>query len=111
LYVNGSSQKVMDKEISFAKTCGLDYWAFVTYTEYGLKEGLEYYLKSKHRSDINFCFIIEEGRFSNSNTGFVEHVIKMMRQPGYQKVLNNRPLLYFGFIDSANVIKTWGSFQ
>jgi hypothetical protein len=76
-----------------------------------LKEGLEYYLKSKHRSDINFCFIIEEGRFSNSNTGFVEHVIKMMRQPGYQKVLNNRPLLYFGFIDSANVIKTWGSFQ
>jgi hypothetical protein len=34
LYVNGSSQKVMDKEISFAKTCGLDYWAFVTYTEY-----------------------------------------------------------------------------
>ena len=111
LYINGSSQEVMDKEIAYAKTCGLDYWAFVTYTEYGLKEGLENYLKSKHRSDINFCLILEESRFKNSNAGFIEHVIKKMKEPGYQTVLNNRPLLYFGFIDSASVIKSWGSFH
>jgi hypothetical protein len=111
LYINGSSQEVMDKEIEYAKTCGLDYWAFVTYTEYGLKEGLEYYLKSKRRSDINFCLILEEARFRNSNEGFIEHVVSMIKQPGYQTVLNNRPLLYLGFIDSANVVNNWGSFH
>jgi hypothetical protein len=110
LYINGSSQEVMDKEISYAKTCALDYWAFVTYTEEGLRLGLQTYLNSKHRADINFCLIIEQGRFRHSNTGFINHMIKMMKEPGYQTVLDNRPLLYFGFIDSADVIKNWGSF-
>jgi len=110
LYINGSSQEVMDKEINYAKIGALDYWAFVTYTEEGLKLGLERYLSSKHRADINFCLIIEQGRFRHSNTGFINHMIKMMKEPGYQTVLNNRPLLYFGFIDSADVIKNWGSF-
>lgn len=101
----------MDEEINYAKSCGLDYWAFVTYTEEGLRLGLERYLSSKHRNKINFSLIIEQGRFRHSNKGFIEHMIKTMKEPGYQTVLNNRPLLYFGFIDSADVIKNWGSFQ
>lgn len=111
LYINGSSQEVMDKEIRYAKTCGLNYWAFVTYTEKGLRLGLERYLSSKDREDINFCLIVEQGRFRPSNAGFTEHIINMIRQPGYQTVLNNRPLLYFGFIDSAAVVKSWGGFR
>jgi len=111
VYINGSYQEVMDKEIAYAKICGLNYWAFVTYLEEGLNLGLKRYLSSKYRSEINFCLIAEEARFENSNNGFIDHLLNMMKQPGYQTVLKNRPLLYLGFIDSANVKKNWGSFH
>ena len=34
-----------------------------------------------------------------------------MQEPGYQTVMNGRPLWYIGFIDSSNVVKNWGSFR
>jgi len=111
VYINGSSQEVMDQEIAYAKTCGLDYWAFVMYAEdVGLSVSLKNYLASKYRKDINFCMISEEARLTNSDTAYTGHVLRLMKQPGYQVVLENRPLWYIGFIDSANVQKNWGGF-
>lgn len=110
--IDGSSQEIMDKEIAYAKYGGVDYWAFVTYQEKDmLSLGLKSYLKSKHRSDINFCAITEQDRFNIQDTAYINYVIRLIKEPGYQTVLDNRPLWYFGFINPDNVNKTWGSFH
>jgi hypothetical protein len=112
VYVNGSSQEIMDQEIAYAKAGGLDYWAFVTYPPAdGLSIGLRNYLKSKHRGDIHFSIITEQGRLNPSDTGYLDYIRKLMEEPGYQMVENGRPLWFVGFIDSANVRNTWGSFR
>jgi len=110
--IDGSSQEIMDQEIAYAKYAGLDYWAFVTYPEkIMLSLGLKTYLQSRQRADINFCAITEQGRFTFKDTAYINYIIRLIKQPGYQTVLNGRPLWYFGFINSENVTKTWGSFQ
>ncbi|MEO6454951.1 MAG: hypothetical protein ABIN97_12795 [Ginsengibacter sp.] len=112
VYINGSSQEVIDEEIAYAKTCGLDYWAFVMYPENtGLSIGLKNYLASKYRGDINFCVITEEARLTNVDTSYTNNILTLIKQPGYQIVLENRPLWYIGFVDSAHVQKAWGGFR
>jgi hypothetical protein len=109
--IDGSSPEVMNREIAYAKSAGLDYWAFVLYAENDmLSLGLRSYLHSRHRGDINFCAITEQGRFKPTDTGYINFLIRMIREPGYQMVLHGRPVWYFGFIDEKNVRETWGSF-
>jgi hypothetical protein len=108
--IDGSSQQVMDQEIAYAKYAGLDYWAFVLYSEKDmLSLGLKTYLQSNHHSDINFCAITEQGRFTFKDTAYINYLIRLIKTPGYQTVLNARPLWYFGFINEENVKNTWGS--
>ena len=110
--IDGSSQQVMDKEIEYAKYAGLDYWAFVLYAEKNmLSLGLKTYLQSRHQKDINFCAITEQGRYSFKDTAYINYLIRLIKAPGYQTVLNGRPLWYFGFISPENVNATWGSFH
>jgi hypothetical protein len=111
VYINGSSQEVMDREIAYAKAGKLDYWAFVIYSPgEGLSRGMENYLRSAHRRDINFSIITEQARVVPSNTVYLNYITRLLQEPGYQLVEDGRPLWYLGFIDSASVIKTWGSF-
>ena len=110
--IDGSSQQVMDKEIAFAKYAGLDYWAFVLYPEKDmLSLGLQTYLQSSQQSKINFCAITEQGRFTWKDTAYINYLIRLIKKPGYQTVSDERPIWYFGFTDSLNVVNTWGSFQ
>ncbi len=110
--IDGSSQQVMDKEIAYAKQAGLAYWAFVLYPEKDmLSLGLKTYLQSNHRSDINFCAITEQGRFTWKDTAYSNYLIRLIKKPGYQTVLNGRPIWYIGFINAENVRDTWGSFK
>ena len=96
--IDGYSQEIVDQEIAYARKAGLDYWAFVTYEpESSMTEALDLYLKSKNRQDINFCLIIEAGRFVRICSK-PERIISLMKEPTYQKVMGNRPLLYIGFI-------------
>lgn len=109
--IDGSSQQIMDKEIVHAKYAGLNYWAFVLYAEKDmLSLGLKTYLQSNHHNDINFCAITEQGRYSFKDTAYINYLIRLIKTPGYQTVLNGRPLWYFGFINPENVTATWGSF-
>ena len=111
VYVNGSSQEVMDREIAYAKAGRLDYWAFVLYSPgEGLSKGIENYLRSTYRSDIKFSIITEQGRLTPSDTVYLNYITRLMQEPGFQLVENGRPLWYLGFVDSASVVKTWGSF-
>jgi hypothetical protein len=95
--IDGSSQAVMDREIEYAAAAGLDYWAFVTYNEDDpLSLALKRYLASPVRSKLNFCLITECIRWQTP--GFVDRVARLVQEPGYQRVLDGRPLVYLGFI-------------
>jgi hypothetical protein len=110
--IDGSSSEIMEKEIAYARYAGLDYWAFVLYGEHdNLSLGLQRYLKSKGKKEINFCAITEQSRFTNADSSYVHYLIRLMTTPGYQQVLQGRPLWYFGFIDSAKVRAQWGNFK
>lgn len=53
--IDGSPQEIMEKEIAFAETAGLDYWAFLLYPEASsMSLSLKNYLRSASRGKINF---------------------------------------------------------
>ncbi len=100
--LDGVSQDVIDREIEWAASAGLDYWAFVTYsTDDPMSLGLRRYLCSGRRSSLRFCLITECDRWRTPQ--FADRVLELMRQAGYRTVLGSRPLLYVGFIDDRHL--------
>ena len=95
--IHGGKQEIMSKEIQFASEAGLDYWAFLIYPNGNeMSRALELYLANKNRDKINFCMIL------HNNLGVSEkdwprerdRVIQLLKEPGYQTVLEERPLVY-----------------
>ena len=105
--IRGDSQEIMDQEIAYAKTAGIDYWAFVMYEPgTALRLGLDLYLSSSHRQGVKFCLIVEQGRFGDRRTfeTIGPQIVSLLARPSYQKVLHGRPLLYLGFISQEKVV-------
>lgn len=95
--IDGASQTVMDKEIQYATTARLDYWAFLLYDDSNpMSLGLKYYLSSAHKGGLRFCVIVEPAHWTTreSATRQFERVADLMSLPEYQKVAGDRPLLY-----------------
>lgn len=95
--IDGSSQLIMDQEIEFASYAGLDYWAFLLYPESSsMSISLKNYLKSSKRDQINFCVILHNifGVAHKDWPGERDRVLTLLTQPGYQTVLDKRPLIY-----------------
>jgi len=95
--IDGSSQEIMDQEINFAADAGLDYWAFVQYDhDIPLSRALNNYLSSPQRDRINFCLILHipfgapPARWPIQR----DRALAMLKEPGYQTVLDGRPLVY-----------------
>jgi len=100
--IDGTPQSVIDREIEYAANAGLAYWAFVTYPpDHELSLALKRYLSSPIRTKLDFCLITECGRWHDR--AFVERIVALMREPGYQHTPDGRPLLYLGFIDETGV--------
>lgn len=95
--INGGRQEVMDREIAFAADAGLNYWAFLLYPERNsMSDSLRLYLKSPARKRVNFCVILHNA-FSVDDTQWPrerDRAVALLREPGYQTVLGNRPLVY-----------------
>ncbi len=104
-------QKVTNQEIRYAADAGIDYWAFCHYLKskgdgWQLRNNLQAYLDSPLKKRIGFSLICLGGLIGSGlptsgpdttwsdwhNT--VAEYISLMREPTYQKVLGNRPLLY-----------------
>jgi hypothetical protein len=93
--INGDSQAVMDQEIAAAAGAGLAYWAFCTYAEDDpLSNALKLYLASALRNQIGFCAICGLASKIPYFAVSTEYHIKLMLEPGYTKVLGDRPLFY-----------------
>ena len=95
--INGDTQETADREIHFAASAGLDYWAFVLYPEATeMSRALRRYLDSELRDQLNFCVILH----NNIGVGVADwpkeqnRVISLLKEPGYQKTTNGRPLVY-----------------
>ncbi len=94
--IDASAPGVMEAEIGYAKTAGLDYWAFLTYPEGdAMGSALERYLRSPRRKEIGFCLILHqsltvaEGRWPAER----DRTLRLIREPGYRRALD-RPLVY-----------------
>jgi len=97
--IRGNTQSIVDQEIEYAYRGGLDYWAFVVYPkDHALSYGLKLYLSSEKRHKIRFCLDLQggwEGRGGLlSWPERINRYQKLFREPTYQTVLGNRPLVY-----------------
>lgn len=94
---NNNSVTVIEQEINYAATGGIDYWAFTTGPEMG-KNNPEYYaldkfLSSAQRNKIGFSIIIHRYD-SNPWENRVDMLVKWMQEGNYVQVMGNRPLVY-----------------
>jgi len=95
--IDGSPQAVMDKEIAYAANAGLDYWAFLIYPkESPMSTALGQYLRSHKRNRVGFCLILHNTLKTPDDRWPAERdrAVALLREPGYQTVLGNRPLVY-----------------
>lgn len=95
--INGGRQEIMDREIEFATTAGLNYWAFLIYQEdNSMSTALKLYLKSNKRKQINFCMILHNTLNSSKDMWPIERdrAIALLQEPCYQTVLDGHPLVY-----------------
>jgi concanavalin A-like lectin/glucanase superfamily protein/glycosyl hydrolase family 141/parallel beta helix pectate lyase-like protein len=95
--IDGGRQSVMDREIVFAANAGLDYWAFLVYPEASpMSAALKQYLKSSKKERVKFCLILHSTLKAKAGQWPRERdrIVKLLQTPGYQTVLNGRPLVY-----------------
>ena len=110
LRIDGYTQEIVDREIAFAKSGGIDYFAFLLYAEGNcMSQGLSLYLSSARRRDMNFCVVMSPDTFGGKErwAAGIERVVRYMKEPGYQTVCGGRPLLYL-FRPEENWVKAWG---
>jgi hypothetical protein len=99
----------MDREIQYAATAGLNYWAFATQEQdSAMDRQFNLYLSSSKKRLVNFALrsrprtLGSPGNYAATIAGFVQH----MKNPSYQKVQGNRPLFFIGFLGEME--KFWG---
>lgn len=95
-HIDASADGIMEQEITYAKAAGLDYWAFLTYPEAdAMSSALARYLRSPRRAELGFCLILHQTLSVAADRWPAERdrALKLLREPGYQKVAG-RPLVY-----------------
>jgi hypothetical protein len=95
--IDGGRQTIMDREIDFAAAAGLDYWAFLLYEDTTpMSAALKQYLQSKKREQVRFCLILHNTLNAKSEQWPKERdrAVALLKEPGYQTVLDGRPLIY-----------------
>lgn len=107
--IEGYTQEIVDREIEFAASARLDYWAFLLYDPEGpMSQGISLYLTSKHKSKVNFCAIASMDNFAQvSQRGGTQRLLGLIAEDSYQKVNGGRPLLYI-FRPDHNQINSFG---
>ena len=110
--VRGDNQETVDQEIAYAKAGGIDYWAFLYYSNTVRSDGFKHdymnrarrlYLSSTHKRDINFCLIVYP-KYSETE---INEFLDMMEEPTYQKVAGGRPLLYIMYWGDGQTPAAW----
>lgn len=110
--IDGNQQTTMDAEIAYAKSAGLNYWAFAWYSPTdALQFAWQLYQASAHKSDVDWCLLLNFSHLGGpsgmaaAQAAFVTY----FQQANYQTVLSGRPLVYL-FMDSTDLTAWGGSY-
>ncbi len=116
LSINGATQAIIDQEITYAHNAGLKCWAFDWYTtsttvyNSSLMQAWNLYQTSTLKNNVNWAMNWQFTRLGNAAafTAAIPTYVSYFQQANYQKVLGNRPVVFF-FIDGPNSITVnWG---
>lgn len=91
-----NDQRIIDRQIAYARSAGINYWAFVTGPNMD-SDGDEYYalhkfLNSKHKAGLEFCVILH--KYDDQWKRRISKLVQLFKEDSYQKVMGNRPLVY-----------------
>ncbi|WP_113958006.1 hypothetical protein [Roseimicrobium gellanilyticum] len=87
------SQGIMDTEIGYAIHAGIDYWAFDWYPPgNGMELARNLFLTSRKRERLKWCVVLGTNPFDMNRDA--PWLAAEFAKPGYQKVLDGRPLVY-----------------
>ena len=116
------TKETTDQEIAFAGTAGagLDYWIFGTLPAsaggngWGVYWNLDAFVESERRLEINYALMYRLDSIGHNNPATawdefgvaVDELVWHAKQPNYQTVLNDRPIIYF--IDYKSLSETLG---
>ncbi|MHB1038284.1 MAG: glycoside hydrolase family 99-like domain-containing protein [Pirellulales bacterium] len=93
--INGDSQEILEREIAYAATAGLNYWAFVDYwDDANLSIALRRYRAAKEKRGVRYCFVEEGARLDAVGVRGWARLVEHFKDPNYQTVLDGRPLLF-----------------
>ncbi|MCL2813289.1 MAG: S-layer homology domain-containing protein [Oscillospiraceae bacterium] len=92
VFIDGAKQEIVDKEIQFAKTYGIDYFAVLHYKG-GMSFARKAYQNSLYRNGIKWCAIFESQRFVGDWAEWDDY-IEQFKKPYYQKTADGRPVVY-----------------
>lgn len=98
VFIDGATQETVDKEIQFAKTYGIDYFAVLHYND-GMSFARKAYLNSLYRNGIKWCALLESHRFTGDLAVF-DYYIEEFKKPYYQKTTDGRPVVYIFQVES-----------
>ena len=104
------TQANMDTEIQAAAQAGLAYWAFLSWPVGApQRAALNYYLSSAYQSRLGFCMIEQvTNAWFFGPSAELANVINQLGTPGYQTVLDGRPLLYVLDSSDADIAFRYG---
>jgi len=105
--IDAARQEVMDQEIAYASTAGLDFWAYCFHLPQDLSTppdsyGVRLHLSSHRKNDVHLCFILmAQGWWGPKNDYWraAEALASYFADPAYQKVMGDRPLVFVYYVE------------
>ncbi len=94
--INGDSQAIVEREISYAAQAGLNYWAFLDYWDEvpSMQIAMGRFKAAKDKKGIRYCLLEEGGRLDGWGAKAWSRLVENFRNLDYQTVLDGRPLLF-----------------
>jgi len=94
---------MMAREVAYARTAGLDYWAFVLYgdeakpgtSEMAMELGLRQYLALEDRQGLRFAGIVSGHAMLEGLDVLMARLLRYFRDDHYMRTRDGRPLVYF----------------
>jgi hypothetical protein len=106
--ISAGTQEVMDQEIAYAHSAGLDYWAYCFSLPTDLSAepdeyALALHLSSTHKEDVHFAFVLMGPGYWGPKEDYpkaAERLAAYFADPAYQKVQGGRPLLFIFYTEA-----------
>jgi hypothetical protein len=109
--IAGNQQATMDAEIVYAKSAGLNYWAYCWYGPTDpMMQSWARHQSSSVANNMNWCLLLQFSRLGGASgmSAVQSAFVGYMQQTNYQKVLSGRPLIYLFMDDLTHLASDWG---